>query len=70
MTIPDAQHPIWPIARVLLVLVVLWLMLTFGYSSSFDGFKDGRTLVIVTATSALVEGVKRLIATKTEVPST
>ncbi len=59
---PDQTHPIWPIARVLVTLLVLAGCLAFGYSSGFDEFKDARTLLIAGTSAALVEGVKRMLA--------
>lgn len=63
MNIPEPTHPIWPIARVTVVLAVLALCLTLGYSSAFDSVKDLRTIVIVGSMAALTEVVKRLATT-------
>jgi hypothetical protein len=57
----DSKHPIWPIARVLVVLAALAVCLTFGYSSGFDAYKDTRTLVTVGLFSAAAEAVKRML---------
>jgi len=58
----NPTHPIWPIARVLVTLLVLGACLTFGYSSDFDELKDARTMLIVGAAGVLAEGLKRMLA--------
>ncbi len=60
MILPRANHPIWPIARVLVMLLALYLCLSLTYNSSFDS-KDARTMFVVALFSALAEGVKRML---------
>ena len=60
MNLPDKDHPIWPILRVVVMLIALGICLAFTYNSSFDS-KDARTMFVVALFSALAEGVKRLI---------
>ena len=48
MTIPAADHPLWPTLRFAIVGVVLSLRLIYGYEQ-FDLQKDATTLLAVLA---------------------
>jgi hypothetical protein len=63
MNLPPKDHPLWPIVRVLVVLVALTVCLAAGYSSSFDAHKDTRTVVAVGLFAAAAEAVKRMLTT-------
>ncbi len=56
--IPAADHPIWPVIRVVLLVVALGLCLKFNYTT-FDPVKDPRAMLIMAILAGGVEYGKR-----------
>jgi len=57
MTIPSAEHPLWPTLRFAIVGIVLSLRLIYGYEQ-FDLQKDATTLLAVLAGLGGFDSVK------------
>jgi len=63
MNLPAADHPVWPIIRNLIVLGTLGLCLAYGYST-FDPFKDIRSMLIVGLCLGGFDFLKKLVVPK------
>lgn len=58
LNLPDKDHPVWPVARVSLLVVSLGLCLHYNYDT-FDPVKDPRAMLIIALISGGFEVFKR-----------
>lgn len=58
MNVPPADHPLWSLASLALMLVALGMCLALGYSNDFDAVKDTRTMVLTAIGTATVELIR------------
>jgi hypothetical protein len=61
MQLPPADHPLWPLLRVSLMIVALGLCLALNYESPFDEIKDIRAMIIMAIVTSGVEYGKRAL---------
>lgn len=60
MSIPDASHPIWAIARQLILVVTLGLFCTFNFENGFDWASDPRFMLGMAIVGGTSEVLPRL----------
>lgn len=61
MTFPDADHPIWSLARQLILVITLGLFCVFNFDNTFDPEKDTRMMIGMAIIGLSSEALPKLL---------